>query len=141
MHSTLLLRVASVLALIHSALHTIGGVFGKPAPGAEATVALMKANQFPIMGTMRSYADFYFGMGLAVSIFLLLEAIVLWLMGELAKSDAPKLRPILIVFTLGYLALAVNSTLYFFAAPAITEILIALCVGLAINASKAAPPR
>jgi hypothetical protein len=57
------------------------------------------------MGMTRSYWDFYFGMGLAVSIFLLLEAIVFWQLGEWAKTDAPKLRPILIVFVLGYLAL------------------------------------
>jgi hypothetical protein len=138
MRPTLLLRIASVLTLIHSALHTIGGVFGKPAPEAEATVAMMKSNQFPLMGVMRSYWDFYHGMGLAVSIFLLIEAIVLWHLGELAKSDAPKLRPVLITFLLGYLALAVNSQVYFFAGPVITEVLIAIFVGLAIRAAKAA---
>ena len=34
MKSTIFLRIASVLTLIHAILHTIGGVFGKPEPGA-----------------------------------------------------------------------------------------------------------
>jgi hypothetical protein len=136
MRTTLFLRIASGLTLLHSVLHTIGGVFGKPAPGTEATVSLMRTNHFPVMGVTRSYWDFYFGMGLAVSIFLLLEAVVLWQLAELAKTDAPKLRPILIVFVLGYLGLAVNASLHFFAAPAVTEILIALSLGLAIRAAK-----
>ena len=39
------LRIAAVLTLIHSTLHTVGGVFGKVQPGpAELAVASMKAN-------------------------------------------------------------------------------------------------
>ena len=37
------LRIASVLTLIHSILHTIGGVFGKPDPGASATAGQFRA--------------------------------------------------------------------------------------------------
>ena len=134
MTPTLLLRFASVLAFIHAILHTIGGVFGKPAPGAEGVVSLMQANQYPVMGMMRTYWDFYHGMGLAVSIFLVIEAAVFWQLGEFAKSDTPALRPLLATFLVGYLGLAVNSGLYFFAGPVVVEILIALCLGLAIRA-------
>ncbi|HEY3741826.1 MAG TPA: hypothetical protein VGL53_18375 [Bryobacteraceae bacterium] len=137
MRPTVLLRVAAGLTFVHAVLHTIGGVFGKPAPGAESTVSVMKANQFPLMGSMRSYWDFYHGMGLAVSIFLLIEAIILWQLGTLAQTDAKRLRPILATFAAGYLALAVNSAAYFFPGPVIAEILIALCLILAIRASRA----
>lgn len=138
MSSTLLLRIASGLTLVHAALHTIGGVFGKPSPGAESTVSVMQANQYPVMGSMRSYWDFYHGMGLAVGIFLLIEAIVFWQLGTLAQTDSKRLRPILATFAAGYLALAVNSAAYFFSAPVVTEVLIALCLILAIRASKSA---
>jgi hypothetical protein len=133
MKPTLFLRIASVLTLIHAALHTIGGVFGGAAPGVQqATVAVMKANQFAVMGAMRSYWDFYMGLGLVVSVFLTLEAIVFWQLGSLAKTDALRLRPILATFLVGYLCASVVSYRYFFAGPVITEILIALCLGLAI---------
>ena len=137
MKSAIYLRIASVLTLIHAILHTIGGVFGKPEPGVAAMVVeTMRANRFPVMGVMRSYADFYLGMGLGITISLTMEAVVFWLLASLARSDAARLRPILGVFLAGYLAFAVNSCIFFFSAPVIAEILIALCLGLAIVTSK-----
>jgi hypothetical protein len=141
MKPVLFLRIASVLTFIHSALHTIGGVFGKPAPGVEAaTFAVMKANAFSVMGVTRTYADFLRGMGLAVTVFLTVEAIVFWQLGTLAKTDAPRLRPILASFLVAYLAMAVNAYMNIFLGPVIAEILIAACLGMAIVTAKAAEP-
>ncbi len=98
----------------------------------------MKANEFAVMGVMRSYWDFQMGLGLAVSVFLTMEAVVFWQLGALAKIDALRLRPVLAAFLVGYLCVAAVSYRYFFAAPVITEILIALCLGLAIASSKQA---
>jgi hypothetical protein len=139
MRPVIFLRIASVLTLTHAALHTIGGVFGGAAPGVQqATVAVMKANEFMVMGVTRSYWDFYRGFGLVVSVFLTLEAVVFWQLGSLAKTDALRLRPVLATFLVGYLCAAVVSYRYFFAAPVITEILIALCLGLAIVSARQA---
>jgi hypothetical protein len=138
MKPQLFLRIASVLTLIHALLHTIGGVFGKPGPGPESVaVAAMKANVFLLMGNPRSYFEFYRGLGLGVSIALTAEGIVFWQLAAMAKTDATRLRPIIATFLLAYLALAVNSYEYFFLAPVITEILIAVCLALAIAAAKA----
>ena len=137
MKSTLFLRIASILTLLHALLHTVGGVFGKPLPGAAATaMAAMRANHFLVTGLDRTYADFYRGMGLAVSIFLLAETVVFWQLASLAKTDSKALRPILGTFLVAYLAMAVNSGAYFFSAPVITEVLIALSLGLAFVAAK-----
>ncbi len=118
MMPVIFLRIASVLTLVHAVLHTIGGVFG--------------SNQFLLMGHMRTFWDFYHGMGLGVSISLTAEGIVLWQLGSLAKTDAARLRPVMATFMLAYVALAVNSNTYFFMGPVIAEILIALCLGGAI---------
>ncbi len=139
MKSALFLRIASVLTMIHSILHTIGGLFSKPDPGAaSAALAAMQSNQFLVMGLTRTYADFHRGLGLALTIFLAVEAIVFWQLGSLAKTHALRIRPIVATFVLAYLALAVNSWLYFFQAPVVVEILIALCLGLAIYTAKPA---
>ena len=139
MRAVLFLRIASVLTLVHAALHTIGGVFGEAAPGAQqATVAVMKANEFAAMGAMRSYWDFYLGFGLMVSVFLAMEGVVFWQLGSLAKTDALRLRPVLATFLVGYLGAAMVSYRCFFAAPVITEILISLCLGLAIASARQA---
>jgi hypothetical protein len=137
MRSSLFLRIAAVLTFIHAALHTIGGVFGGAAPGPQqAAVAAMKANEFMAMGVTRSYWDFHMGLGLAVSVFLTIEAVVFWQLSSMAKTDALALRPVLSTFLVGYLGVAVVSYRYFFAGPVITEILIALCLGLAMVAAK-----
>jgi hypothetical protein len=70
-------------------------------------------------------------MGLAVSIFLTFEALVFWILAGIAKRDAARLRPIIAVFVVAYIAMAVNSYVYFFFAPVITEVLIAGCLGFA----------
>jgi hypothetical protein len=135
--SVLFLRIAAVLTFIHAVLHTIGGVFSKPEPGpAAAAVEAMRANQFLLMGHMRSYGDFYRGMGLAVTIFLAAEAVVFWQLGSLARTDARRVRPILVTFLVAYAVLAVNSYTYFFVAPVIVEILIAVCLGIAFATTE-----
>jgi D-alanyl-lipoteichoic acid acyltransferase DltB (MBOAT superfamily) len=141
MKPVLFLRIASVLTLIHSLMHTIGGVFGKPSPGVEAaTFEIMKSNQFVVFGLTRSYFTFFRGFGLAVTIVLTAEAIVFWQLGTLAKTDAVRLRPIMATFMIAYLVFAVNSYEYFFFGPVIAEILIAACIGMAIMTAKAGEP-
>lgn len=133
----LFLRIASVLTFIHAVLHTIGGVFGKVEPGPEAAaVAAMKANRFLLMGNLRSFWDFYFGFGLALTIFMTAESILMWQLASLAKTEARRLRPMMITFLVAYAVLATNSNMYFFIAPVITEILIAACFAVAIATAK-----
>jgi D-alanyl-lipoteichoic acid acyltransferase DltB (MBOAT superfamily) len=141
MKPVVFLRIASVLTLIHSVLHTIGGVFGKPEPGlAAAAEAVMRANQFVVFGLTRTYFEFYRGLGLGITIFLTAEAIVFWQLGALARKDAVRLRPILATFMVAYLVFALNSYAYFFQMPVIVEALIAACLGMAIATAKAAEP-
>jgi hypothetical protein len=141
MKPVLFLRIASLLTLIHAVLHTIGGVFGKVGPGpAAVAVEAMKTNQFLLMGNMRSFWDFYHGLGLGVTISLTAEAVVFWQLGTLAKTDALRLRPIVATFLLAYLALAVNSYTYFFPGPVIAEIVIVLCLGMAFVTARAVEP-
>jgi hypothetical protein len=138
MKPTVFLRIASVLTLIHSILHTVGGVFGKPVPAAAAVLAAMQSTRFQVFGVTRSYSDFYTGMGLGVTIFLTVEAVVFWLIASLVKTDGSRLRPILAVFMIGYLVFAADSYVFFFVGPIIVEVLIALCLGLAIMTAKPA---
>jgi hypothetical protein len=141
MKPVLFLRIASVLTLIHAVLHTVGGVFGKADSGPAAIAEqAMQVNQFLLAGHMRSYFDFYRGMGLAVTILLTAESVVFWQFGSLAKSDPKRLRPILGTFLVAYAVLAVNSYTYFFLGPVIAEILIVLSLGMAIVTAKAVAP-
>lgn len=137
MKATIYLRVAAVLTLLHSVLHTMGGVFGKTPPGpASVAVAAMQANQFVFMGATRTFWDFQRGLGLSVTIFLTAEAVVFWLLGGLVKMDGARLRGVLAVFAVGYLAFALDSMVYFFTLAAGMELCIALCLGMACVSAK-----
>jgi hypothetical protein len=131
MKPVLFLRIASILTLIHSILHTVGGVFGKPPSAQAAMIAASMRYRFEVLGVMRSYADFYRGMGLGITIALTMDAAVLWVLASIARSDSARLRPIIAVFCLGYLAFTPNSLVFFFAGPVIAEILIVLCLAAA----------
>jgi hypothetical protein len=137
----LFLRIAAILTFIHAVLHTVGGVFSEPGPGPASVAAeAMRVNQFLVMGHVRSYWDYYRGLGLGVTICLTAEAVLFWQLSSLAKTDAQRLRPIMATFLIAYTVFAVNSSAYFFVGPVIAEILIALCVGLAIVfATQTAP--
>jgi len=135
------LRIAAVLTFIHAVLHTVGGVFGRIDPGpATVAVQAMKINQFLLMGHLRSFWDFNRGLGLGLTIFLTSESIVFWLLASLAKTEAARIRPILITFAVAYSVFAVNSYTYFFIGPVIAEILIAACLGMAIVTAKSHSP-
>lgn len=139
MKSVLALRFASIITFIHAILHTVGGVYGKVPPGpATVAVEAMQSNVFVAFGVTRTLWLYYHGMGLAVSIFLFGTAVVTWQLGSMAKDSATRLRPILATFLVGWLAMAINSYLYFFAAPVIVEILIALCFVWAMVAARPA---
>ncbi|MGD0631231.1 MAG: hypothetical protein ABR987_18025, partial [Terracidiphilus sp.] len=89
-----------------------------------------------LMGNMRSFWDFYRGLGLGATISLTAEGILFWQMSSLAKTDARRLRPILATFAIAYTAFAVNSFTYFFLAPVIVELIMALFLVLAIVTAK-----
>ena len=127
MRTTLFLRIASVLAIIHAILHTIGGMLSKPNNGAPeiAIIEAMKSHSFNVMGSMRTYWDFFFGYGWLVAITLLVQGILFWQLGVIAKTNPAPIRPIILLFCFNFIATTVVAFKYFFIAPAITELLIA----------------
>jgi hypothetical protein len=141
MKPVIYLRVASILTLIHAVLHTVGGVFGKPVSGQAAMIAASMRTRFEVFGVIRSYADFYRGMGLGITIALTMDAAVLWVLASMARSDSARLRPIMAVFCVGYIAFTLNSLTFFFSGPVIAEILIVLCIGAAIVTARSRDER
>ena len=127
MRTTLFLRIASVLAIVHAALHTIGGMLSKPNNGAPeiAIIDAMKSQSFNVMGSMRTYWDFFFGYGWLVAITLLVQGVLFWQLATIAKTNSAQIRPIILLFCFNFLATTMVAWKYFFIAPAVTELLIA----------------
>ncbi|MFY9936777.1 MAG: hypothetical protein WAK33_07905 [Silvibacterium sp.] len=137
MKPTLFLRIASVVTLVFCALHTVGGVFSKPAPGVQTfVVQTMKANPFNFMGHMRTFWDFNLGYGLILSVTLFVHSLLFWQLGTLVKADGVRLRPVLAVLFLEFAAQAPIAQRYFFIGPCITSALIAACLAIAFFTLK-----
>jgi len=117
--SSLLLRVASVISLLFAAGHTMGG-FQKWSPmGANAVLSAMESVRFGVMGASRSYFDFFMGFGWSLSVFMLLQTVVLWQMSSLVKTNAAQVRPMIAVFALATLAGGIIAWRYIFIVPTI----------------------
>jgi hypothetical protein len=127
MRATILLRVASVLVGVQGVLHTIGGVFGAPPPGTGAAAMLaMRANHFMVMGVDRSYYWFYIGFGLAITVSLLVESALFWILSGMVRRTGVLLRPILFLYAVGYVAMTVLAAVFFFAPPMIFDAVVVI---------------
>lgn len=138
MRATLYLRSAAVLTLLLGVGHLLGRPW-TPANDLGATVvaAAMKAHSMHVMGFDRTMMDFYGGFGLIVGVNLLAEAVVLWLLADLASSDPTRARRIAGVFLVMNLAVTALAAAYLFTAPLVLSAAVTVCLGAAV----VAPPR
>jgi hypothetical protein len=134
---TLFLRITSILALIFCALHTVGGVLSKPAPGVQTfVVQVMKSNSFNFMGSIRTFWDFNMGYGLILSVVLFIHSLLFWQLGSMVKTDGARLRPVLALLCLEFAAQSPIAGRYFFLGPAITSAIIAACLAIAFFTAR-----
>jgi len=132
MRSSTFLRIASILTLFYFAGHTAGAPWTPDeSAGGAAVVAAMKGHSFDVLGSARTYWDFYFGFGIIISLFLLLLAVVLWQLASLAKTDAARVRPIIAVFLLAFIVNTVLAWEYFFIIPLVNSAAISVCLAIA----------
>src|SRR6516162_4565398 len=127
------LRSAAILTLLYCAGHTIGMPW-TPYTDPEATSVLeaMKSHSFEAEGFKGTYWDLYFGFGLIISVYLLVQAAVLWQVASLGKTDSMRVRPIVVSFLIAFVINAALSWKYFFAVPVVMASLIAICLGIAL---------
>ena len=100
-----------------------------------SVVEAMKSVSFDAMGSSRTYWDFYFGFGVSISIYLFVQAAVLWFLAPLAKTDAASVRPFLIALLAAYAANAYVTWRYFFVLPLLLSVAMVVCLALALIAS------
>ena len=133
MKPTLFLRAAAVL----TALLGIGHTLGKPwiptkDPLTTAVTVAMKSHSIHIMGVERTLMDFYVGFGSTISINLLLQAGLLWMVADLAGGAPARARAIAAVFFIASAAATVVAGVYLFAVPLVFSLVVTLLLGVAI---------
>lgn len=119
MTTTLLLRIASVISLLFTAGHSLGGLRKWSPMGENEVLQAMTTVRFETMGANRSYLDFFMGFGWSISVSMLMQTVLLWQMASLARTDPAHVRPMIGVVALATLASGVIAWRFIFPLPAL----------------------
>ena len=87
MKTSPLLRLASLVTLLFAAGHTLGGLDSWSPVGENDILRAMKSFRFDAEGVSRTYFDLYRGFGLSISVYLILQTVLLWQLAMIAKLD------------------------------------------------------
>ena len=142
MTTTLWLRIASVISLLFTVGHTMGGLKRWSPMGDNEVLRQMTAVRFYAMGASRTYLDFFMGFGWSISIMMLLQTVLLWQLATLAGANSSAVRPMIAVFVLATLATGVIAWRFIFPVPAAfsAALLIVLIVAYVAASHAGIPP-
>src|ERR1700747_664726 len=115
MKASVFYRIAAVLLLLFDAGHTSGFPWSDPKWAVD--LGPMQSTHFSMMGSSRTYWDFYVGFGLFVSVFLLLAVVLAWQLGRLPPESLALMRGTAWTFALCFAAITFLSWNYFFMIP------------------------
>lgn len=134
--TTLLLRIASVIQLIFTIGHSMGGLKQWSPMGDNPVLTSMTEVRFDTMGANRSYLDFFLGFGWSIAVFMLMESVLLWQLASLAKTEPARLRPIIAVIALATAWTAVIAWRFIFPVPALFSAVLVIPLGLAYASAR-----
>ena len=126
------LRAAALLTLLLALGHSIGGLQQWSPTGENETLRAMRAFVMDVAGLRRTYFDFYIGFGWIISVYLLLQTVLLWQASALIHVNPHPARFMAAAFLLANVAAAALSAWYLFAIPAGNYALIAMCIAAAV---------
>ncbi|MDB5131234.1 MAG: hypothetical protein JWR02_983 [Mucilaginibacter sp.] len=131
MKPKLLLRIASVIMLLHTVGHTFGALGWKNAPNTAVAnvIAGMEREHFAFMGRSATVAMFYEGYGIMNIFVLILLSILLWLLSGQAAN--PATRGMSLLLGIFMVIMAVCEYIYFFPLAAIMSLIAGVCALLA----------
>ena len=118
MTTTLWLRIASVISLLFTAGHTMGGLKRWSPMGDNDVLRQMTSVHFDTMGASRTYLDFFMGFGWSLSVAMLLQTVLLWQLASLARTNPAAVQPMIAVFVVATLASGVLAWRYLVPVPA-----------------------
>lgn len=132
MSAKLLYRIAAVLLILFAAAHTFGSLtFTPPTPEAAAVRDAMNNVHFQVNGASYSYGNFYKGLALSITAYLLFLAFLSWHLGGMAAKRPEAIGTLGWLFCALHVATLVVAWIYIAAAPALSSGLVGACLGLA----------
>ncbi len=125
-----LYRIAAVLIFLFALGHTSGYPWSDPRWGVD--LHAVQSSHFDVLGSSRTYWDFYIGFGLFNSMFMLLAAVLAWQLGNLAAPDLRRLRATSLFLTLCFAGVTLLTWMYFFIIPIVFSTAITVCLVAAV---------
>jgi hypothetical protein len=110
--------------------HTAGYPWSDPAWGVD--LRALQSAHFNVLGSNRTYWDFYVGFGLSISVLLLLPALIAW---QLGMPDARGVRSVAWFLVVLFGAITVVDCVFFFVIPIVFSAAITLCLAAATISS------
>ena len=139
--TTLWLRIASVISLLFTAGHTLGGLKRWSPTGDNEVLRQMTAVHFAVQGASRSYLDFFMGFGWTISVAMLLQTVLLWQLASMARTNPAGARPMIAAFALAALASGVIAWRFIFPVPVLFSAALLVALALAfVAAGRAGVP-
>jgi len=103
--------------------------------GVTTLIDGLKSTSFEVQGARRTYWGFFSGFGFFVTVLLLFSAVLAWQLAGLPATTLASLRVISWAFAGCYVVIALLTWRYFFPAPLVFSVLVAL--GLVLAAWRA----
>jgi hypothetical protein len=128
MTTTLWLRISSIVSLLFAGGHALGGRKDWSPLGETEVLRTMRDVRFDVMGVSRTYLDFYKGFGHLLTVSTVLQAVLLWQMASLSKTDPARLRPMIGAFVLATIAGGVLCSRFIFPVPVVFSAVLAACL-------------
>ena len=129
MKPAVLIRIAAILTLLFAILHTLGRPWTPTHGVAETAVAgTMRDVHFTVLGSERSYWDFYQGFGIVLGGLFAVQAVLMWQLAAAAREGG-RYKVSVLTHLVGFVFVGIVSANYIFTRP--------LWIALAIAASLA----
>ncbi len=135
------LRISAVISLLFAAGHTLGGRTSWSPAGETETLRAMREFHMTVFGVSRSYHDFYVGFGYSLTVFMVLQAVLLWLLAGLAKTHPDRVRPFIAAMFVASIFGVVITWKFIFPIPAAFSLVLTAVLGLAYYLAPPIPAR
>ena len=126
-------RGLAVVFALFTLGHTVGTLQRLTSTAQENdVVAAMQGSRFPVMGSLRSYWDFYRGFSITISVDLAILAIIAWQVAAISRRSPRDAVPLAATLVVACAANAIIAWQYFFAGPIVTSFVATACAVVAL---------
>jgi hypothetical protein len=105
--------------------------------GETDVLRSMRTVTYHVMGVDRTFFDFYIAFGFILSVYMLMQTVLLWQLASIARDQPRRVRPLVASILVATVASGLIAWRLIFPVPVVFSGVLALCLGLAYAACGA----